>query len=237
MILCCGAAGKSALARQLGDLTGLPVIELDTPFWQPGLTPAEPAGWAARQDELCSRGTWIIDGDLGPCDQDLGMRLSAAGTIIVLDLAFPRVAWRTLRRGRERPGYWRWVWADRRRYLPQIRTVITANPPAPDCLSCAAPARSAASSARCASKPRPAASPGDLGQRPAASNVALRCEPPALDDPYPPYLCRFRGGRHLPARFIRQYLCASGLQAVGPVRVSGGCQAGMPGAGGVASAA
>ena len=129
MILGRGAAGKSALARRRGDLTGLPVIELGTLFWQPGPTPAEPAGWAARQDELCSRGTWIIDGDLGPCDQDLGMRLSAAGTIIVLDLAFPRVAWRTLRRGRERAGYWRWVWAGRRRYLPQIRTVITANAP------------------------------------------------------------------------------------------------------------
>ena len=129
MILGRGAAGKSTLARQLGDLTGLPVIELDTMFWQPGLTPAERAGWAARQRELCSRDTWIIDGDLGPYDQDLGMRLRAADAIIVLDLAFPRVAWRTLRRGRERADYWRWVWAYRRRYLPQIRTAITANAP------------------------------------------------------------------------------------------------------------
>ena len=38
MILGRGAAGKSTLARQLGDLTGLPVIELDTMFWQPGLS-------------------------------------------------------------------------------------------------------------------------------------------------------------------------------------------------------
>jgi len=129
VILGRGAAGKSAFARQLGDLTGLPVIELDTLFWQPGLTPAERAGWAARQHELRSRDTWIIDGDLGPCDQELGMRLSAADTIIVLDLAFPRVAWRTLRWGRERAGYWRWVRAYRRRHLPQIRTVITANAP------------------------------------------------------------------------------------------------------------
>jgi hypothetical protein len=129
VILGRGAAGKSTLARHLGDLTGLPVIELDTMFWQPGLTPAESAGWAARQRELCSRDTWIIDGDLGPYDQDLGMRLRAADTIIVLDLAFPRVAWRTLRRGRERADYWRWLWAYRCRYLPQIRATITASAP------------------------------------------------------------------------------------------------------------
>ena len=62
VILGRGAAGKCTLARHLGDLTGLPVIELDTMFWQPGLTPAELAGRAARQRELCSRDTWIIDG-------------------------------------------------------------------------------------------------------------------------------------------------------------------------------
>lgn len=121
VILGRGAAGKSILARQLGDLTGLPVAELDTMFWQPGLIPVEPARWASCQRELYSRATWIIDGDLGPCDQDLGIRLSAADTIIVLDLSLPRVTWRTLRRGRERADYWRWVWAYRRRYLPQVR--------------------------------------------------------------------------------------------------------------------
>lgn len=132
VILGRGAAGKSSLARQLGDLTGLPVIELDTMFWQGGLRPAEPGRWAARQRELCSRDTWVIDGDLGPYDEDLGMRLRAADTIIVMDLAFWRVAWRTLRRGRERADYWRWVWAYRRRYLPRIRTAIAANAPRAD---------------------------------------------------------------------------------------------------------
>jgi len=31
-----GGVGKSALARRLGTLTGLPVVELDTLFWKPG---------------------------------------------------------------------------------------------------------------------------------------------------------------------------------------------------------
>ena len=31
-----GASGKSALAACLGEITGLPVIELDKAFWRPG---------------------------------------------------------------------------------------------------------------------------------------------------------------------------------------------------------
>jgi hypothetical protein len=141
VILGRGAAGKSTLARQLGELTGLPVAELDTMFWQPGLTPAEPARWAACQRELCGRASWIIDGDLGHYDQDLRMRLRAADTIIVLDLSLPRVTWRTLRRGRERADYWRWVWAYRRRYLPRIRAAIAANAPHADLFVLRSPAK------------------------------------------------------------------------------------------------
>ena len=32
-----GAAGKSTLAVRLAEITGIPVIELDTLFWRPGL--------------------------------------------------------------------------------------------------------------------------------------------------------------------------------------------------------
>ena len=32
-----GASGKSTLAKRLGEITGLPVVELDEIFWQPGL--------------------------------------------------------------------------------------------------------------------------------------------------------------------------------------------------------
>jgi adenylate kinase family enzyme len=129
LILGRGAAGKSVLARRLGALTGLPVIELDAIFWQPDLTPAEPVAWVARQREICRGDTWIIDGDLGRYDHDLPIRLGTADTIIILNLALPRVAWRTLRRGRERSDYWRWVRAYRRRYLPLIMDSIAAHAP------------------------------------------------------------------------------------------------------------
>jgi adenylate kinase family enzyme len=124
VILGRGGAGKSVLARQLGNVTGLPVIELDSLFWQRGLTAADPAEWAERQRELVRREAWILDGDLGPYDRALDVRLRAADTIIVLDFTFLRCAWRTIRRGRERAGYWRWVWAYRRQSLPRIMRVI-----------------------------------------------------------------------------------------------------------------
>jgi adenylate kinase family enzyme len=129
LILGRGGAGKSALARQLGEVTGLPVIELDTLFWQDGLTAMDAAEWAAVQQELSQRDTWIIDGDLGPYDEALDIRLRAADTIIILDLSFPRAAWRTLRRGREQADYWHWVWAYRRHYLPRIMKMIAENAP------------------------------------------------------------------------------------------------------------
>jgi hypothetical protein len=129
LVLGRGGAGKSALARQFGEVTGLPVIELDTLFWRDGLTAMDAARWAAVQQELVQRDTWIIDGDLGPYDEALGIRLRAADTIIVLDLSFPWAAWRTLRRGRERADYWCWVWAYRRHYLPRVMKMIAENAP------------------------------------------------------------------------------------------------------------
>lgn len=124
-----GGAGKSTLSRQLARLAGLPVIELDTLFWQPGPIPADPARWAAAQHALASQDTWIMDGDLGPYDHALPIRLARADTVIVLDLGFARCAWRTLARGREQAGYWQWLATYRRRYLPDMLTAITAHAP------------------------------------------------------------------------------------------------------------
>jgi len=129
VILGRGGAGKSALSRQLGQVSGLPVVELDTLFWQPGPTAADPAQWTACQHELVRREAWILDGDLGPYDGALGVRLQAADTVIVLDFSFLRCAWRTVLRGRERADYWRWVWTYRRQGLPKVMRAIRQDAP------------------------------------------------------------------------------------------------------------
>ena len=124
VILGRGAAGKSVLAARLGQITGLPVIELDRYFWKPGLNATPPAEWAHTQSELARRETWIMDGDLGRYDTGLGARLAAADTVIVLDFSLVRCAWRAVRRSRERGDFWRWLLGYRRRSLPLIRRAI-----------------------------------------------------------------------------------------------------------------
>ena len=52
VILGRGGAGKSVLARALSELTGLPTIELDSLFWQPGPVPTPAEAWVARHREL-----------------------------------------------------------------------------------------------------------------------------------------------------------------------------------------
>ena len=126
VILGPGASGKSTLAVRLGQIAGLPVIELDQRFWRPGLAAAPPAEWAARQRELARQETWIMDGDLGPYDV-LDVRLQAADTIIFLDFSRLSCAWRAVRRSRERADFWRWLWSYRRRSRPLIQQAIAAH--------------------------------------------------------------------------------------------------------------
>lgn len=103
-----GAAGKSTLAVRLGEITSLPVIELDKLFWQPDLTATPRDQWAAIQRELVAHESWIMDGDLGPYDV-LDVRLQAEDAIVFLDFSPARCAWRALRRSRERADFWWWL--------------------------------------------------------------------------------------------------------------------------------
>jgi adenylate kinase family enzyme len=109
------ASGKSSLARTLGELTGLPVVELDTVFWQPGLQPLPPGQWVSIRNRLIQNPSWIMDGDLGPYDV-IDPRIRAADTIIFLDFPLVTCAWRAIRRSRERADFWQWLIAYRRKY-------------------------------------------------------------------------------------------------------------------------
>jgi len=112
VILGRGASGKSTLARQLGSITGLPVIELDKVFWRPGLAGTPRDQWVVVQESLAAKEGWIMDGDLGPYDV-VEVRLRAADTIIFLDFSLVRCAWRAVLRSRERADFWRWLMAYR----------------------------------------------------------------------------------------------------------------------------
>ncbi|MFI5591076.1 DNA topology modulation protein FlaR [Amycolatopsis sp. NPDC051758] len=126
LVLGCGGSGKSVFARRLGAVAGLPVVELDAVFWQPGPAGLSRADWVARQRELVAGPKWILDGDLGPYDV-LKVRLGVADTVVLLNLSPLRCVWRALRRGRERWDFWWWVLTYRRRHLPALRRVLAVS--------------------------------------------------------------------------------------------------------------
>ena len=96
MIIGCSGAGKTTLARKLGEKTGLPVVHLDRIWWSPG-------DWVhmvrAEFDRLLieelEKDRWILDGNY---NRTLDLRLERADTVIYLD--FNR--WQCL-----------WGWIDR----------------------------------------------------------------------------------------------------------------------------
>ena len=123
LILGPGGSGKSTLARRLGEMTGLPIIELDKLFWQPGLMAMPRDQWVKTQQQLVEKDGWIMDGDLGPCDA-VEVRLRSADTVIFLDFSLARCAWRAVRRGHERADFWLWLWRYHRESRPALMEAI-----------------------------------------------------------------------------------------------------------------
>jgi adenylate kinase family enzyme len=128
VILGRGASGKSTLARRLGEITRLPVIELDKVFWRPGVVATPRDQWVVVQEKLVAEDGWIMDGDLGPYDV-VEVRLRAAGTIIFLDFSLVRCAWRAVWRSHERADFWRWLMAYRRQSRPVLMQAIANHAP------------------------------------------------------------------------------------------------------------
>ncbi len=105
MIIGGAGSGKSSLARALGGITGLPVVHIDTLYWQPG--------WAMRPREQIGRLTiqaadqdaWIFEGNHS---ETMNYRALRADMLIFLDISTVRRLWRVLKRtvkhyGRSRP--------------------------------------------------------------------------------------------------------------------------------------
>jgi adenylate kinase family enzyme len=142
----CIGAGKSTLARTLGELLHLEVFHLDRMWWQGGgyrivgkktadVHALDPQAFLRIQEELVSRDRWIIDGGRA----DLGVRLARADTVIFLDLPRRMCMWRVAKRtGSPRSDYptgvdesWRWmvvllrwIWSYPRRKRPGMVAAI-----------------------------------------------------------------------------------------------------------------
>lgn len=105
MIIGQPGAGTSTLARQLGEITFLPVYHMDRIHWQPGWVERDPAEKLRLVAEVHARPRWIFEGGHSAT---WPARLARADTLIWLDLPvglrLRRVLWRNLSRfGRARP--------------------------------------------------------------------------------------------------------------------------------------
>ncbi len=103
-------AGKTTAARAIGQALGLPVIEIDGLYWQPGWQAPDDSEFidlVQRTLDACPEG-WVCDGNysrlIGPTS------LADADTVVWLDLpfhvTFPRMVSRTVRNMLRRELLW-----------------------------------------------------------------------------------------------------------------------------------
>ncbi len=87
LIVGCGGAGKSTLARQLGEKLDIPVVHLDKLFWKPGWVETTREEFDAALSRVLQKPQWIMDGNF---NRTLPERVKYCDTFIYLD--FSRLA-------------------------------------------------------------------------------------------------------------------------------------------------
>ena len=124
IIIGCGGAGKSTLARQLGEKLDIPVVHLDTLFWKPGWIEETAEEFDRKLAKELEKPKWIMDGNF---NRTMPERVAKCDTIIYLDYNRLVCLWGVIKRnltnrGKVRPdmgegcperidfGFLKWVW-------------------------------------------------------------------------------------------------------------------------------
>jgi adenylate kinase family enzyme len=116
-------AGKSTLARRIGDALDLPVVELDGLNWQPGwvaLTEVDPPRFERLLSDATVGDAWVVAGSYSRwAERLLWPRLE---TMVWLDPPLLRIVGRVLRRSWRRWRTRELLWGTNREQLwPQLR--------------------------------------------------------------------------------------------------------------------
>jgi len=100
-------SGKTTLARALAAELGVPQLELDSVFHQPGWQPLDRPIFVQLVDEFTKAPGWVVDGNYSAVRDLIWSR---ADTVVWLDLPRRRVMrqviWRTLRRAATKAELW-----------------------------------------------------------------------------------------------------------------------------------
>ncbi|GGO01196.1 hypothetical protein [Saccharibacillus kuerlensis] len=116
----------------------LPVIHLDSHYWQAGWTPTPNDEWDKFLKETVSGEEWIVDGNY---TRTLDIRLQASDTIVFLDMRRLLCMYRIIKRrlmyhGKSRPDlneaceekldaeFFVWVWNYRKKVRPKVLEAI-----------------------------------------------------------------------------------------------------------------
>ena len=84
IIIGCGGAGKSTLARKLGEVLNLPVVHLDKLFWKPNWVEKSNEEFDALLAQELAKDRWIMDGNF---NRTMPERMKRCDTIIYLDFS------------------------------------------------------------------------------------------------------------------------------------------------------
>ncbi|MBN2460133.1 MAG: AAA family ATPase [Candidatus Cloacimonetes bacterium] len=141
LVLGCSGSGKTCLALTMSEILHLPVVHLDSYYWQPGWQSTPPEIWQQIVTELCAQENWIMDGNY---HSSLSSRKARADTVVYLEASrwkcFRRILDRRLRfHGRSRPDlgpdcpeqidreFIRWIWNFNKNIRPLVFDILQEN--------------------------------------------------------------------------------------------------------------
>ncbi|WP_238010092.1 shikimate kinase [Dactylosporangium sp. AC04546] len=136
-------SGKTTVGRALATALGVPFVELDSIFHQPGWQPLDTVEFRRRVSDVCTADGWVVDGNYSAVRDLIWAR---ADTVVWFDLprrtVMRQLLFRTLRRGLTGAELWngnrehlrnllntdpeesilRWAWAKHETYGTRYRT-------------------------------------------------------------------------------------------------------------------
>ncbi len=95
LVIGSGGAGKSTVAKRLGELLNIEVKHLDRAYWRAGWVEPSKEEWLKTVAELASADSWIMDGNFSGT---LEQRLKSCDTVVFLDMPRLLCLWRVLKR-------------------------------------------------------------------------------------------------------------------------------------------
>lgn len=135
LVIGCAGSGKSTLSRKLHNILDLPVVHLDTYYWNANWVAKSNEEWDKIVEQFTNEEQWIMDGNYS---RTMDIRISRADLIIFLDMPRLLCMYRVIKRRimyhkKSRPDmnqecqekldwdFMKWIWDYRKR--SRVKTI------------------------------------------------------------------------------------------------------------------